>query len=120
MVENFADVAIELDLKSSAVLDFYNDYLRLLKMGALVKIYNDLKKYFPLFLHLFNRIKKEGLNKQHIAELLQNHNKLEYLTDQLTFYHDRIYELKSQKSSLEREINYLREKRDNYDGISPL
>jgi hypothetical protein len=56
-----ADVAIELDLKSSAVLNFYNDYLDLLKMSWLVHIYNDLKEDFVLFLHLYNRIKKEGL-----------------------------------------------------------
>jgi hypothetical protein len=53
------DVAIELDIKSSAVLDYYNDYLRLTKMNVLVKIYKELKSDFPLFLHLYNRIKKE-------------------------------------------------------------
>ena len=29
-----ADIAIELDIKSNAVLDFYNDYLRLTRMGS--------------------------------------------------------------------------------------
>ena len=51
-----SDVAIELDTKSSAVLDYYNDYLRLTRMNVLVKIYNELKNDFPLFLHLYNRI----------------------------------------------------------------
>jgi hypothetical protein len=63
-----ADVAIELDLKSSAVLDFYNDYLDLMKMSCLVHSYNDLKGNFNLFLYLYKRIKKEGLNKQDITE----------------------------------------------------
>ena len=38
------DVAIELDLDTNTVLYYYKDYLRLLKMGWLVKIYNDLKE----------------------------------------------------------------------------
>ena len=46
------DVAIELDTKSSAVLDFYNDYLKLSRMDILVKIYKELGQDFPLFIHL--------------------------------------------------------------------
>src|SRR3954462_1419494 len=57
--KSLSDVAIELDIKSNAVLDYYNDYLMLTRMNALVKIYKELEKDFPLFLHLFNRIKKE-------------------------------------------------------------
>ena len=71
-----SDVAIELDIKSNAVLDYHNDYLMLTRMSILFKIYNELKSDFPLFLHLYNRIKKERLNKQAIADLLQNKNKL--------------------------------------------
>ncbi len=55
-----ADVAIELDIKTNEVLDFYDDYLCLFKMNALEIVYNDLKKDFPLFIHLYRRIKKEG------------------------------------------------------------
>jgi hypothetical protein len=58
------DVAIELDIKSSVVLDYYNDYLCLLRIDNLVTIYRELKKDFSLLLHLYHRIKKEGLNKQ--------------------------------------------------------
>ena len=57
-----SDVAIELDIESSEVLDYYNDYLMLTRMNALIKIYNELKNDFPLFLHPYNRIKKESLN----------------------------------------------------------
>jgi hypothetical protein len=87
-----ADVAIELDIKSSAVLDFYNDYLCLLRMNSLVTIYNELKKDLPLLLHLYRRIKEEGLNKQDITELLQNHNKLIDLNEQVEFYNNHIGE----------------------------
>src|SRR3954470_9416793 len=57
------DVAIELDLDTDTVLFYYKDYLRLLRMGWLVKIYYDLKNDFPIFFYLYKRTKKEGLNK---------------------------------------------------------
>jgi hypothetical protein len=63
------DIAIELDLDTDTVLYYYEDYLRLLKMGWLVGIYNDLKKDFSVFFYLYKRIKKEGLNKHDITVL---------------------------------------------------
>ena len=57
--ELLEDVAIELDLNTDPVLFFYEDYLRLLKMNRLVKIYKDLNNDFPLFIYLYNRLKKE-------------------------------------------------------------
>src|SRR3954447_14095474 len=77
------DVAIELDIKSNAVLDFYSDYLSLTRMDSLVKIYKELGQDFPLLMHLLKRIKKEGLDKQDIAELLHNKNKLMDLNEQV-------------------------------------
>ena len=115
-----ADVAIELDIKSHVVMDFYNDYLQLIRMDDLVKIYNELKNNFPLFLHLFRGIKNEGLNKQDITELLQNHNKLIYLNEQVIFYNNYLYPLQSKKSNLEHEVQRLQSRIDNYDGINPL
>ncbi len=58
---SLADVAIELDIKTDVVLSFHADYLRLVRMDGLVKIYNDLKNDFPTFFHLYRRIKKEGV-----------------------------------------------------------
>jgi hypothetical protein len=55
------DVAIDLDLDTDTVLYYCKDYLRLLKMGWLVKIYNYLNKDFPIFFCLYKRIKKGGL-----------------------------------------------------------
>ena len=114
------DVAIELDIKTTAVLDHYKDYLMLTRMSLLVKIYNELKNEFPLILHLYNRVKKEGLNKQDITDLLQNKNKLIDLNEQVEFYNNCIYELKAKKSILEQEINRLQSRMDNYYGISAL
>jgi len=39
-------------------------------MSWLVKIYNDLKNDFPLFIYLYKRVRKEGLNKKDISTLL--------------------------------------------------
>ena len=115
-----ADVAIELDIKSSTVLDIYSDYLMLTRMNILVKVYAELKNDFPLFLHLFRRIKKERLNKQNITELLQNQNKLLDLNEQVSYYNNHLYLLKSKKYNLEQEIQRLQSRIDNYDGINPL
>ena len=56
-------MAIELDLDTDAVLFYYEDYLRLLKMDWLIKIYKDLKNDFPPFIYLYKRIKKRGLEQ---------------------------------------------------------
>jgi hypothetical protein len=61
---SLADVAIYLDAKADTVLNFHSDYLRLMRMDGLVKIYNDLKNDFPIFLHLYRRIKKEQLSSK--------------------------------------------------------
>ena len=58
--KSLEDVAIELDLDTDTVLFYYEDYLRLLKMDWLVRIYHDLKRDFLMFFYLYKRIKKEG------------------------------------------------------------
>ncbi len=70
------EVAIELDIESSTVICYYEDYLKLVNMGRLVAVYHEIKGDLPLFLHLFRRVKKEGLNKQDIGELLENQTRL--------------------------------------------
>ena len=118
--DSLADVAIELDIKTDAVLDFHIDYLILVRMHGLIDIYQDLKDDFPLFFHLYRRVKKEGLNKEGITKLLDNQNKLVQLDECVKLYNDRMQELQSEKQQLEKDINRLRTKRDNYDGISSL
>ncbi|MGN6624014.1 MAG: hypothetical protein ACTHKK_07715 [Candidatus Nitrosocosmicus sp.] len=115
-----ADVAIELNIKSSAVLNFYNNYLDLLKMSWLLYIYNDLKKDFDLFLHLYNRIKKEGLNKQDITDLVKNQQKLKDLDDRVQQYCNFIRGQELQKQQLEQTINRLQSRIDNIDSIFSL
>lgn len=105
---SLADVAIDLDLKSNAVLNFYNDYLDLLKMSWLVHIHNDLKEDFDLFLHLYKRIKKEGLNKQDITSLVKSQQELKFMEKRVEMYGDVIRDLHLQKQQLEKEIEKLR------------
>ncbi|MDQ6723624.1 MAG: hypothetical protein M3Z01_05095, partial [Thermoproteota archaeon] len=74
--KSLVDVAINLDIETNLVLIFHADYLQLVRMNGLVKIYQELKNNFPLFFHLYRGVKREGLNKQYIADLLQNQQRL--------------------------------------------
>jgi Trp operon repressor len=112
------EVVVELDLDANAVLDYHGDYLRLEKMDGLVKIYQDLRDDFLVLMHLYKKIKKEGLSKQGITNLLKNQNKLSELEERVTFYNEHIQGQISQKTSLERVIKELTAKRDNYDGFN--
>ena len=104
---SLADVAIELDLDAPTVLYYYGDYLRLLRMGNLVKICNELKDNLPLFLHLYRRIKKEGLSKQDITELLELQHLLLDLRKRVDLYNNHIWGLHSKKQQMEKEIGRL-------------
>jgi transposase len=105
------DVAIELDLDTDTVLFYYEDYLRLLKMDWLFKIYNDLNKDFPLFIYLYKRIKKEGLlNKHDITDLVENQQDLKFMEHRVDLYNDFIRGQQLQKQQLEQEIDSLVDK----------
>ena len=107
------DVAIELDLDTDTVLFYYEDYLRLLKMGWLVKIYKDLKNDFPLFIYLYKRIKKEGLKKHDIKSLVKNQQDLKFMEHRVDLYSDFIRGQQLQKQQLEQEIDKLQFKIKN-------
>ena len=109
------DVAIELDLDTDTVLYYYEDYLRLLKMGWLVKIYNDLKKDFPIFFYLYKRIKKEGLNKHDITVLVKSQQQLKEMEHRVDLYVEFIRGQQLQKQQLEKEIDILQSKINDYE-----
>ncbi len=98
------DVAIELDIESPTVLCYYEDYLKLVNMGRLVTVYHDVKDNLRLFLQLHERIKKEGLNKHQIIELLKIPDRLLDLKKKVNLYNDHIWELHTKKLKLEKEI----------------
>jgi transposase len=108
---SLADVAIELDIKTNMVLSFYSDYLRLLRMDGLVKIYDDLGKDFPIFFHLYRRIKKEGLRKEDITELVENQQDLKFLEKRVELYNEYIRGQQSQILELGRELDRLKANR---------
>ncbi len=74
-----ADIAIELDIKTDMVLSYHADYLHLIQMDNLVKVYNDLKNDFPTFFHLYRRIKKEQISLQDITSLVKGQQDLKFL-----------------------------------------
>jgi hypothetical protein len=66
-----SEVAITLDFDADNILDFYRDYLRLTGMFGLAIIYDDLGKDLSLFLHMFDRIREEGLSRDEIAYMIE-------------------------------------------------
>ncbi len=98
------EVAIELDIESPTVICYYEDYLKLANMRRLVCVYNELKDDLPLFLQLYKRIKKEGLGKQEIIDLLRTPNCLMALNKRVDLFNDHIQELHAKKLKLEKEI----------------
>ncbi len=101
------EVAIELDIESPTVICYYTDYLKLLNMQRLVNIYNEVKNDLPLFVRLYARIKKEGLNKHQIVELLKTPNRLLDLGKKVDLYNDHIWDLHSKKVQMYKEIGLL-------------
>jgi|1186.fasta_scaffold1105707_1 peptidoglycan hydrolase CwlO-like protein len=75
-----------------------------------VKIYNDLKNDFPLFIYLYKRIKKEGLNKHDIKVLVKNQQDLKFMEHRVELYNNYIRGQQLQKQQLEQEINILQSK----------
>lgn len=70
--------------------------------------------------YLYKRIKKDGLNKQDITELMKNQQCLKDLEHRVELYSDFIRGQQSQGQQLELVINGLKSKIYNYNGISPL
>ena len=98
------EVAIELDIKTDAVLDFYEDYLRLLSMGGLVTIYKDLGNNITLFFYLYSRFKKEGLSMDDVKELLEEQQELRVLLKRVELFTNHIQWQKEQIKQLDQAI----------------
>jgi hypothetical protein len=60
------------------------------------------------------------LNKKSVAYLLENQQRIIDLEKRIVLYNEFIRGQQSEKQQLEREINALRKKRDNYDNITAL
>ena len=58
--------------------------------------------------HLYRRIKKEGLCKEDVTELVENQQDLKFLEKRVELYINHIRGQQSQKIQLENEINRLK------------
>ena len=84
-------------------------------------LYDELIDDLPVFIYLYMRIKKERPNKERITDLLENETRLiESDKRDGMWYDDFIKELQLQKLYTKQEINQLRTRRGNYEGISIL
>ena len=83
---SLADVVIELDIDTGTVLNYYEDYLILVRTNNFMTIYDELKDDFPTIIHLYRRIKKEELTKQDITDLLQNQQRLRDMEKRVELY----------------------------------
>lgn len=68
-----------------------------MNMRKLVAIYNDVKNDLPLFLDLYDRIKKERISKPQISELLKTPNRLLDLKKMVDLYNDHIWNCTQRK-----------------------
>jgi hypothetical protein len=120
--KSLTEVVVELNINALTVSKHYEHYLSLKGMDTLVETYPEILQSYnwDIFYQLYRKIKEEGLSKADITELLQNKNISKDLKYELRLYHNRISELESRKSALERQINDLQRRIDNYDGIHPI
>ena len=86
-------------------------------MGWLVKLYKNLNNDYPLFIYLYQRMEKECLNKYDITVLVKSQQDLKFMEHRVDLYSEFIRGQQLQKQQLEQEINYLQQKRANYDKI---
>ena len=77
-------------------------------MECLLK-YRDLKNDFPIFFYLYQRVKKEGLNKQDITVMVKSQQQqLKDLEHRVYLYNDFIRGQELQKQQLEQDIERLK------------
>jgi len=107
--KSLTEVVITLDLEADTVLYYYKDYLRLNHLYKLVNLYHSLGKDLPLFLHLFNRIKEEGLSREEIAYMIEIQSNIADKQETVVWLNKHISELGKEKQELEKDIIRLRE-----------
>jgi len=107
--KSLTEVVITLDLEADTVLYYYKDYLRLNHLYKLVNLYHSLGRDLPLFLHLFNRIKEEGLSREEIAYMIEIQSNIADKQETVVWLNKHISELGKEKQELEKDIIRLRE-----------
>ena len=83
---------ISLDLDADTVLVYYKDYLRMKGMYKLVNLYHSLGKDLPLFLHIFDRVRKERLNREEITDMLETQRNISDMKETLIWLNNHVPE----------------------------
>ncbi len=106
--KSLPEIVVSLDIDVNTVQACYCDYLRLMNMKNLVDIYNEIGPDLSLFLYLYRQIKKEELNKQEIARLIQNQRKFIEMEKAIDLLNNHINYLRKEKEELREYIkNHL-------------
>ena len=80
-------------------------------MKNLVDIYIEIGPDLPLYLYLYRQVKKEGLNKHEIVELIQNQRKFIDMEKTIDLLHNHINYLRKEEEELKESIkNYLEDR----------
>lgn len=68
--KRLSDIVITHDLDADTVLYHYRDFLRLTRMYNLTILHDNLGKDLTLFIHIYNRAKKERISHEDIEDLI--------------------------------------------------
>ena len=117
--KSLIDVAIALDIDADEVLGAYSDYLRLLNLNKLMTLYRELgDEDFSLLEYLYNQLKWEGLaTKRDIHRIIGAAGELRNLDQALIETASDIGRLNFFKSNLEKDVDDLTKRIDEYDAI---
>jgi hypothetical protein len=113
------DTTIVLDIDTDETIDLYNDYLRLLNMQKLMSMYKELGNDGIYFLnYLYNQLTRQGFaNKKDIRRIIGVTGELGNLGRTLIETASDIGGLNYFKSNIERDVDELTRKIDDYDAI---
>jgi hypothetical protein len=117
--KSLVDVAIALDMDADEVIGIHNDYLRLLNLDSLMTLYRELEDSdFNLLVYLYRQLRHEGLaNRNDILNVVQMEGKLKSLNTELYETAADIGRLNHVKFNLERDVDELTKRIDEYDAI---
>jgi hypothetical protein len=113
------DTTIVLDIDTDETIDLYNDYLRLVNMQKLMSMYKELGNDGIYFLnYLYNQLTRQGFaNKKDIRRIIGVTGELGNLGRTLIETASDIGGLNFFKSDIERDVDELTRKIDDYDAI---
>jgi hypothetical protein len=115
--KSLSEVVVALDLKSDVVVEYYADYLDLINMRRLVKIYKEIGDDLAFFLYLYNRIIEEELDSEgNIEQLLHDIKQLSQVNNLLNQSRSQLKDLDLKRQNLENYINQLTNRLGRYDG----